>query len=127
MSTINYLTRIEFGEGEVARLPDFLAALGVKHPLIATDKGLVATGLVQRIAGLLSGPCTVFDGTPANPTEDAVLAWAVDQLATSGRPFTLKKGKSITQRVGVLVHKGDSKEGRVAERYALYIEGYWPR
>jgi hypothetical protein len=45
----------------------------------------------------------------------------------SGKPFTLNKGESITQRVGVLVHKGDSGEGRVAERCALYIGGNWPR
>lgn len=42
---------------------------------------------------------------------------------TSGKPFTLKKGKSISQRVGILVHKGDVKSGRIAERYQQYIEG----
>ncbi|MGB7296791.1 MAG: DUF6807 family protein [Candidatus Aminicenantales bacterium] len=45
----------------------------------------------------------------------------------SGKPFTLKKGESMTQRVGVLIHKGDLKGGRVAERYALFIERHWPR
>ncbi|OGD20398.1 MAG: hypothetical protein A2Y69_11765 [Candidatus Aminicenantes bacterium RBG_13_59_9] len=45
----------------------------------------------------------------------------------SGKTFTLKKGESIMQRVGVLVHKGDSKEGRVTERYSLYVGGKWPR
>jgi hypothetical protein len=45
----------------------------------------------------------------------------------SGNPFTLRKGKTISQRVGVLVHRDDSKDGRVAERYALYIGGNWPR
>jgi hypothetical protein len=45
----------------------------------------------------------------------------------SGKPFTLKKGESITQRVGVLVHRGDFKTGRVAERYALYVAGKWPQ
>ena len=74
MSTINYLTRIEFGEGQAARLPEFLAALGIRKPLIATDKGLVATGLVGRIAATLASPPVVFDGTPANPTEEAVIA-----------------------------------------------------
>ncbi len=74
MSTITYLTRIEFGEGEVKRLPEFLDLLGVKRPLIATDKGLVATGMVERISGLLKTAPVVFDGTPANPTEDAVLS-----------------------------------------------------
>ena len=45
----------------------------------------------------------------------------------SGKPFTLEKGESITQRVGVLVHRGDSKEGQVAERYALFVGGNWRR
>lgn len=43
----------------------------------------------------------------------------------SGKPFTLKKGESITQRVGVLVHRGDVAGGCVRERYKRYIEGGW--
>ncbi|MDH4197747.1 MAG: PmoA family protein [Candidatus Aminicenantes bacterium] len=43
----------------------------------------------------------------------------------SGVSFVLKKGESITQRVGVLVHRGDVAGGRVAERYRQYIEGRW--
>lgn len=74
MSTINYLTRIEFGEGEIARLPEFLAALNVKRPLIATDKGLSASGLAGPVAALLGDSAVVFDETPANPTEEAVVA-----------------------------------------------------
>lgn len=74
MSTISYLTRVEFGEGQVSRLQEFLDLLGVKRPLLCTDRGLVATGLVARIAGLLTAPAVIFDGTPANPTEEAVLA-----------------------------------------------------
>lgn len=73
MSSINYLTRIEFAEGGIARLPEFLAGLGVKRPLIATDRGLVATGLVDRVAALAEG-AVVFADTPANPTEEAVIA-----------------------------------------------------
>jgi len=42
---------------------------------------------------------------------------------TSGMPFTLKKGQSLRQRVGILVHRGEVKTGRVAERYQQYIEG----
>jgi hypothetical protein len=45
----------------------------------------------------------------------------------NGKPFTLKEGETITQRVGVLVHKGDVKTGRVAERYQKYIQGEWQR
>ncbi len=43
----------------------------------------------------------------------------------SGKPFTLKNGESLTQRVGVLVHEGDVSGGRVRERYGQYIEGRW--
>jgi hypothetical protein len=43
----------------------------------------------------------------------------------SGRTFMLKKGQSIIQRVGILVHSGDMKTGHVAERYKQYIQGKW--
>ena len=43
----------------------------------------------------------------------------------SGKPFTLKAGETLSQRVGVLVHKGDVTAGRVRARYRKYIEGRW--
>jgi len=96
VSTINYLTRIEFGEGEVARLPEFLAALGVKRPLIATDKGLVASGLVGKVRDLVGDATVVFDETPANPTEEAVnLAYALYQASGSDGIVGLGGGSSI--------------------------------
>ncbi|NLS94202.1 MAG: hypothetical protein GXX96_18735 [Planctomycetaceae bacterium] len=39
----------------------------------------------------------------------------------SGKPFTLAKGESISQRVGILVHRGDTKAGKVADRYAAFV------
>jgi hypothetical protein len=41
----------------------------------------------------------------------------------SGKPFTLKRGETISTRAGVLVHKGDVKSGRVADRYQAYAAG----
>jgi hypothetical protein len=41
----------------------------------------------------------------------------------SGKPFTVAKGQSISQRVGILVHRGDVKTGQVAERFADYLAG----
>lgn len=41
----------------------------------------------------------------------------------SGKPFTLEKGRSLSRRVGVLVHRGDVKGGSVAERYERYAAG----
>ena len=43
----------------------------------------------------------------------------------SGKPFTLRSGEPLVQRVGVLVHKGDVAGGRVRERYARYVQGGW--
>ena len=43
--------------------------------------------------------------------------------AQSGKPFTLKKGESLKQRTGILVHSGDAGTGRVQERYQQYIDG----
>jgi hypothetical protein len=40
----------------------------------------------------------------------------------SGKPFNLKKGESLYQRVGIFVHKGDVNTGRVADRYQEYIK-----
>ncbi len=110
MSRINYLTRIEFGEGEIARLPELLTGLGVKRPLIATDKGLVASGLVDRVTGLIGADAVVFDDTPANPTEDAVIAakrlydnGGCDGIVGLGGGSSLDLAKAVRLLTG---HKG---------------------
>ncbi len=41
----------------------------------------------------------------------------------SGKPFVLKKGESLSQRIGLLIHTGDVTTGRVAERYQQYAAG----
>ncbi len=43
--------------------------------------------------------------------------------AKSGKRFTLKKGDSISQRIGLLVHRGDVEKGQVAQRYKIYVAG----
>ena len=43
--------------------------------------------------------------------------------AHNGKPFTLKKGETLARRVGILVHNGDAKEAKVAERYEDYVKG----
>ena len=43
--------------------------------------------------------------------------------AKSGTKFTLKKGESLVRRIGVLVHRGDTKTAKVAEQYERYAKG----
>jgi 4-hydroxybutyrate dehydrogenase len=75
MATLSYLTTTHFDFGALKRLPKVLAGLGVKRPMIATDAGIVAAGLVAKVTTAI-GPAAVpvFDGTPENPTEAAVMA-----------------------------------------------------
>ena len=43
--------------------------------------------------------------------------------ARSGKRFTLNKGRALSRRVGILVHKGNAETGKVAARYAAYAAG----
>jgi 4-hydroxybutyrate dehydrogenase len=73
MALIQYLTRIQFDFGALALLPAELALLGVKRPLLVTDPGIRASDLFARVAEKLPSGHAVYDRTPANPTESAVL------------------------------------------------------
>ncbi|MGB0922058.1 MAG: iron-containing alcohol dehydrogenase [Alphaproteobacteria bacterium] len=76
MPMLNYLTPCDFDFGALARLGEHMGANGLTRPLICTDKGIVAAGLLDKvIAALPEGTqSTTFDETPGNPTEEAVLA-----------------------------------------------------
>jgi 4-hydroxybutyrate dehydrogenase len=71
MATITYLTTIEFGAGTASTLPEQLTAAGIKRPLIVSDRGLAATGLVKRIESLCPPDSPTFLEVPPNPTEEA--------------------------------------------------------
>ena len=72
LATFTFPNRILFGEGARRVLAAELARLGVTRPLVVTDPGLVACGIVDDVVGPLDGP-VVFSGVQANPTEDDVL------------------------------------------------------
>ncbi len=77
MAYIYYLTHIHLGYDALARLPEECARVGIRRPLIVTDKGVVAAGLVQcALDRLGAGHVPVFDDTPSNPTEAMVMAAA---------------------------------------------------
>ena len=69
--TIAYLSNIHFDQGAVDLLPALLAQLGIDRPMVVTDEGLVATGLVDQLP--IDAP-VVFDQVLPNPTESNVIA-----------------------------------------------------
>ena len=74
MHLITYLTRVQFGAGALGLLRDELALAGVTRPMIVTDRGVVAAGLIERVEAAGLGPVPVFDACPENPTEAAARA-----------------------------------------------------
>ena len=73
MALITYLTRIQFDFGALKLLDAELQLLGIRRPLIVTDKGVISAGLWSKVKDQLPGnmPLTMYDGTPENPTEAA--------------------------------------------------------
>ncbi len=76
MAVLSYLTTTQFDFGAVRLLPKELERLGMRRPLVATDKGVRAAGLLDVVLGTLNDGAglPVFDDTPPNPTEAAALA-----------------------------------------------------
>jgi len=74
MTVISYLTTINFDHGAIETLADELKAVGITRPLIVTDKGIAAAGILGQVRATLpnSLPVAVYDETPTNPTEMAV-------------------------------------------------------
>src|SRR5215475_6355437 len=74
MALITYLTRIQFDFGALKLLEAELQLLGIRRPLIVTDKGVIAPGLWAKVKERLPGnmPIALYDGTPENPTEAAM-------------------------------------------------------
>ena len=134
MALINYITQVQIDFGVLALLAQECARAGIRKPLVVSDAGVRAAGLLDRALAALSGlPHAVFDATPSNPNEAAVrLAARVyvengcDGLAAvgGGSSIDLAKGVAI-----VATHEGPLKtyatiEGgspRISERVAPLI------
>jgi 4-hydroxybutyrate dehydrogenase len=75
MAFIYYVTQIQFDFGAVKLLKQECERVGITRPLIVTDAGVKAAGVLQKALDALPGmPVAIFDQTPSNPTEAAVRA-----------------------------------------------------
>ena len=104
MSRILYLTTIEFEPGAIRTLPDNLAELGLQRPLLVSDHGIAAAGILERVAALLPPGTPRFLDVPPNPTEAAVAAAleiyrgeTCDAIVAvgGGSPIDLAKGVAL--------------------------------
>ena len=84
MARILYLTQIDIEAGAVRLLPAECERAGMRRPLIVSDRGVRAAGVLQMALDAMGDvPYAVFDDTPSNPTEAAVRA-AVDLVRREG-------------------------------------------
>jgi len=76
MALIYYVTQIQFEFGAVKLLKQECERVGIARPMVVTDQGVKAAGVLQKALDALGTalPVTVFDQTPSNPTEAAVRA-----------------------------------------------------
>jgi 4-hydroxybutyrate dehydrogenase len=77
MALIHYVTQIQFECGAIRLLKQECERVGITRPLVVTDQGVKAAGVLQKALDALPGmTVAVFDQTPSNPTEAAVRAAA---------------------------------------------------
>ena len=102
---IHYLTQVTFDSGAVSRLALECDRVGIRRPLVVTDAGVRAAGVLDpALKALRDLPHAVFDGTPSNPTEAAVRA-AVAVYAAQGCDglIAVGGGSSIDLAKGVAI------------------------
>ena len=134
MAFINYITQIQFDFGAISLLKQECERVGISRPLVVTDAGVKAAGLLQRALDVLPGwPVAVFDQTPSNPTEAAVRAAAAVYRAQGcdglialggGSAIDCAKGVAIAAtHEGPLTHYATIEGGsaRISERVAPII------
>jgi 4-hydroxybutyrate dehydrogenase len=105
MPIIHYLTQIQFDFGAIKTLKAECERVGIKRPLLVTDKGVVAAGLAAIALEQLQGlPVAVFDETPSNPTEAGVmLAVAAYKAHQADGLIALGGGSAIDLAKGVSI------------------------
>jgi hypothetical protein len=121
MALINYLTRIQFDSGALELLPAEISAQRMSRPLIVTDQGIVKAGVFDLVQPHLPETTTIFDQTPSNPTEAAVLsALEMYKSADCDGVVAIGGGSSLDLAKGVALlatHEGS------LEQYALVLGG----
>jgi 4-hydroxybutyrate dehydrogenase len=126
MAFIYYITQVQFEFGAIRLLKQECERVGISRPLIVTDPGVKAAGILQKALDALPRMAvTVFDQTPSNPTEAAVRA-AAALYKTSGCDglIAVGGGSAIDCAKGVAIaatHEGTLKTYATIEGGSLKI------
>lgn len=122
MPLIQYLSRIQFDFGAISLLGEEIERLGLKRPLLVTDKGVASAGILQKAldAARPFDP-VVYDGTTENPTEDSLLE-CLDIWADKGCDGVIALGGGSPIDLSKAVALITSHGGRLAE-YDVKIGG----
>jgi len=121
VNIINYLTTVRFGIGASEALAEILRELGVSRPLVISDHGIKAAGLLDRPGFAFLKTAPIFLDVPTNPTESAVAAGLELYrqrgcngivVIGGGSPIDLAKGVAL-----LATHEGE------LERYAAILGG----
>jgi alcohol dehydrogenase class IV len=105
----NYPTRIVFGQGVIEDLASELSCLGARRPLVVTDRGLVRTGIPEKVLELLKLGAmepVLFPEVAPNPTDAQVDAGAAvytehdaDSIVALGGGSPMDAAKGIQIRI----------------------------
>jgi alcohol dehydrogenase class IV len=109
MSILLNLPKIYFDFGALSKLPSELFYLGIKKPLIMTDKNLVQYGALDKVLSVLPSDSQfpIFNETPENPTVEGVekacelyLQDACDGIVALGGGSVIDSAKGVSLRSG---------------------------
>jgi alcohol dehydrogenase class IV len=101
-AVFSFPTTIVFGTGSASQLWDKFSARGAKHPLLVTDRGLMATPVIATIRNALGGREKIFADVEANPTQANVLA-AADAYRSGGCDSVISLGGGSALDVGKVI------------------------
>ena len=105
MTTFSFPTKIIFGPGALAQLSASVREINGKRPLLVTDKGVAASGIITQVTTQLQQAqigYARFDDVASNPIEDNVIAGVAcykkencDCIIAVGGGSPLDMGKAI--------------------------------
>lgn len=91
--------KVVFGAGKAATLPEVLAEKAASHPLIVTDRGIVAAGIAAKVCAELESAgiaYSLFDGVEPDPSASVVeAAWNLHQAENCDLVIGLGGGSAM--------------------------------